>query len=96
MKKYKERRVIYSDSLQQLCIRKGWYTMGDIEEYNKMISTIDGKKNVTTRDIVKIAINIMEHTDEPERELESYCFEIAGIAITFFEPVKECNTHLGV
>lgn len=67
--------------------------MGDSKEYREMLSMVEGKKNITTNNIVKIAENIMKHTNESERELESYCFEIAEIAVTFFEPVKECDSH---
>lgn len=84
--KVKERRVLYSDQLVVLCIAKSWYTRGNSNEYVKMLSmSHDGKKNITTRDIVKIAADIMEHSNDPERELESYCFEIAEITHTFFE-----------
>lgn len=48
------------------------------------------KNNITTNDIITIAQDIMDHTHNEEnegRELPSYCFEIARIAITFFNEV---------
>ncbi|MDE7272638.1 MAG: hypothetical protein K2N95_06185 [Lachnospiraceae bacterium] len=94
MQKYKEKRVLYRDSLRNLCIEKQWYTRGDCAEYEKLLSmTGDGEKHITTNDIVEIAENIMKHTDEPERSLESYCFEIARITYTFFEAESENDSH---
>ena len=87
---FKDRRILYRDDLRNLCIKKQWYTRGDCAEYENMLSmTGDGKKHITTSDIVAIAEDIMAHTDEPERSIESYCFEIAKISCTFFEPEND-------
>lgn len=89
--KYKEKRVLYRDSLRNLCIEKQWYTRGNCAEYEKLLSMMgDGEKHITTNDIVE---NIMKHTDEPERSLESYCFEIARITYIFFETESENDSH---
>ena len=67
---FKERRILYRDDLRNLCIKKQWYTRGDCAEYENMLSmTGDGKKHITTSDIVAIAGDIMAHTDEPEYRL---------------------------
>ena len=44
----------------------------------------EGKENITTDDIVEIAQDITEHSDT-DQEITSICFDIARIAITFFE-----------
>ena len=44
------------------------------------------KENITTDDIVEIALDIMEHSNT-EQELTSICFDVARIAVTFFEEV---------
>ena len=50
---FKERRILYRDDLRNLCIKKQWYTRGDCAEYENMLSmTGDGKKHITTSDIV--------------------------------------------
>ena len=44
------------------------------------------KENITTDDIVEIALDIMEHSNT-DQELTSICFDVARIAVTFFEEV---------
>ncbi|MDE7477164.1 MAG: hypothetical protein K2M91_04300, partial [Lachnospiraceae bacterium] len=84
----------YRDSLRNLCIEKQWYTRGSCDDYEKLLSmTKDGEKHITTDDIVVIAEDIMAHTNDPERNLESYCFEIARATLTFFESVSERDSH---
>ena len=96
MKKYREVRVIHMEELKNLCIRERWYTSGNCREYQNMLSMCK-KDNITTNDIVTIAQDIMNHThnkDNEGNELESYCFEIARIAITFFKEVEDVDSAL--
>lgn len=86
-KEYKEIRKIHADSLQSLCMKKRWYTGGDNAAYNHLLYDLaDGKDNITTEDIVEIAQDIMEHSNT-DQELTSICFDVASIAVTFFEEV---------
>ena len=86
----REKRVIYTDQLRSLCIAKGWYTCGNCAEYSRMLDMCgDGVYIITTDAIVAIASDIMKHSKDEGRTLESYCFDIAEIAHTFFE---ECES----
>ena len=82
---YREIRKIHADSLSNLCIAKNLYTRGNNEEYGHLLYDMaEGKENITTDDIVEIAQDITEHSDT-DQEITSICFDIARIAITFFE-----------
>lgn len=84
---YREVRKIREDDLRNLCIAKRWYTRGDNAAYNHLLNDLAGdKENITTDDIVEIALDIMEHSNT-DRELTSICFDVARIAVTFFEEV---------
>ena len=80
---YKEVRTLSKDNLRLLCISKDWYTLGDCEEYENLLD-MTRKDNITTDDIVEIASDIMEHSEDiNDREFKSYCFEILKICTTF-------------
>lgn len=94
MKKIIETRKIFWNDLRNLCIRNNWYTCGTVQEYQKMLNMCK-KDNITTNDIVTIAQDIMDHSNKEEneeRELTSYCFEVARIATTLFEEVEDVDT----
>lgn len=82
---YREVRKIREDDLRNLCIAKRWYTRGDSAAYNHLLNDLaENKENITTDDIVEIALDIMEHSNT-DQELTSICFDVARIAVTFFE-----------
>ena len=82
---YREIRKISVNDLRNLCIAKRWYTRGDNEEYNHLLNELAGnKENITTDDIVEIALDIMQHSNT-DQDLTSICFDVARIAVTFFE-----------
>lgn len=86
--KYREIRKISADSIRNLCIAKNWYTRGTNEDYRHLLVDLaDNKENITTEDIVEIAQNIMDHSST-DQELTSICFDVARIAVTFFEEVQ--------
>lgn len=82
-----ETRKLYSGDLRQLCIKKNWYTCGDNQDYEKLLSASNNCDNVTPEFIVQVAMDIIYHsnTDYP---LTSVCFEVAEICHSFFE-IKE-------
>lgn len=84
---YKEVRKILSWELVRLCEKKGWYSCGDNEEYEKLITRVDNTENITTDDIVEIAADIIEHSGISVDEFESVCFEIFEISHTFIEEI---------
>lgn len=84
---YKEVRRIFADDLRNLCIEKGWYTRGDGKAYaHLLIGKAQDKENITTDDIVEIAQDIIDHSDT-DQEITSIMFDVARIAVTFFEEV---------
>lgn len=84
---YREVRKIRVDDLRNLCIKNRWYTRGDNAAYNHLLNDLAGnKENITTEDIVEIAKDILEHSNT-DQELTSICFDVARIAVSFFEEV---------
>lgn len=85
--RYREVRRIYSEELRELCIKNRWYTKGTAAEYAHLLNELaHEKENITTDDIVEIAQDVVEHSDT-DQEFTSICFDIARIAVTFFEEV---------
>ena len=82
-----EIRKIDAESLRKLCVARRWYTRGDNAAYNHLLNDLaEGKENITTDDIVEIALDIMKHSNTGQ-ELTSTCFDVARIAVSFFEEV---------
>ena len=77
----KEKRTIRASKVRQSCIDHRWYTRGDIEEYDKMLSYVRGVDIATTDEIETIATDIKEHSDTE--------YDILNI---MFVLVNECCT----
>lgn len=97
MKTYKEVRTISIEELRRLCIEMGWYTLGSDISYYAMLSAAAVKDNLTTADIIDIALDIARHSDlgdvEPETDiLASIAYEVARASCTQFVPVEEGGT----
>ena len=76
-----EIRKIDAESLRKLCVARRWYTRGDNAAYNHLLNDLaEGKENITTDDIVEIALDIMKHSNTGQ-ELTSICFDVARIAV---------------
>ena len=94
MRTYKEVRTISIEELRRLCIKMGWYTLGSDISYYAMLSAAAVKDNLTTADIIDIALDIAQHSAlgdvEPETDvLSSIAYEIARASCTHFVPVEE-------
>lgn len=84
---YIEKRYISVDSLRTACIRYGWYTAGNNDEYSRLLKSVDCKV-ITTDDIVEIAMDIVEHTDNlSSYDIDSVMYIIGSICFTVFEEV---------
>ena len=59
---YKVIRRLSSDALRALCVERAWFTDGDNESYSNMLAKTQ-KEDVTSDDIVEIASDICEHSD---------------------------------
>lgn len=82
---YKEIRKISAMSLRELCIEKGWYTGGTVEEYCNLLSMTE-RENITTDDIVEIATDIIEHsTLHTDETFTSVMWAIGDKCISYFE-----------
>lgn len=89
MRTYKEVRTISIEELRRLCIEMGWYTRGSSISYSFMLSQAAVKDNLTTEDIIGIALDIAQHSDlgdvQPETDiLASIAYEVARAACTRF------------
>ena len=72
------------DDLRNLCIKNNWYTRGNSDEYENLLHVCGGnKKIITTDDVVKIANDILDHS-ETDYYFEAVCFELFRI----------CHTHI--
>ena len=67
---YKEVRRLSGSDLRVLCIREDWYTGGTNEEYADLLNKTNNIENITTDDIVEIAADIVEHSEEAVKKLE--------------------------
>lgn len=85
-KNYKEIRKISAGALRLLCLNNYWYTAGDNDEYGHLLFDLAAnKENLSTADIIKIAEDIMEHSDLSDGcTIEGIAFEVARIATTHF------------
>lgn len=88
MSTYKEVRRITADKLQALCVEQGWYTRGTCEEYWLMLDTASSKENLTTDDIMAIAEDIMEHSNEMDMPIATVAFYVVNSTTTWFEAVE--------
>lgn len=57
----KLRKQIFRDELRCLCIRKDWYTCGDIKSYDNMFNRLS--KNMADNEILEVAKDIYDNTD---------------------------------
>ena len=82
---YIEKRYLLSDDLRKTCITHGWYTAGNNDEYSRLLESVNGKV-ITTDDIVEIATDIIEHSDNLSVfDMYSVMYIIGGICFTLFE-----------
>lgn len=60
---YKIIRRLSMAALRQLCIEQDLYTNGDNYDYSNMLFKAK-KEDITSDDIVEIAVDIIKHTDK--------------------------------
>lgn len=86
---FKETRKMLAYDLQRLCIEKDWYTLGDNVQYEKLLSRVDSIKNLTTADVISIAMDIIHNSENMniDDDIDSVCFELFEICHTFIEKV---------
>ena len=79
---FKFERVWSSNSVRETCIKLGWYTNGDSDDYYKMLDFVASHKP-TDRNICKVIEDIFNHSDQEGRDLDSvaYCFGKFAISL---------------
>lgn len=91
---YKEIRTLTACTLRSLCISENWYTSGTNTEYENLLSMTE-KDNITTDDIVEMATDIIEHSEEAVK----FYKECAGLTLSdcythiMFLIAEKCNTY---
>ena len=89
----KELRKLNSNDVRLLCIRHNYYTKGNNEQYGNLLESIYQNEmfNTTTHDIVRIATDILEHSNldynmgSKNDYLKNIAFELFEICHTFLE-----------
>ena len=82
---YKEVRKIDMTAIRDLCIKKDWFTCGDMYAYDKLLD-YSYCENITTDELVEMAEQIKENS-ETDYEITDIMFELATICYSYF---KEC------
>lgn len=84
----KETRQLHIIDLRKLCHNEKWYFLGTNSEYQAMLESVQNKETITTNDLVEIAKNIIEHSDNVTmNEITNVLFKLGTICTTFFEVV---------
>ena len=94
--KIKERRILHASDLRTLCIRENWFTLGDNEAYDRMM-TRTFCENLTTEIIEDIARDILGYS-ETDMDLPEIMYAVAAISHTTFAededaPVQEMSEY---
>ena len=66
----KFRHTIDSEGVRNFCIHNNLYTRGDNIDYRELLNSIDEIYNCTPQDIVNIAKDIAEHSDEQDAKID--------------------------
>lgn len=80
---YKESRVINATAIRSLCVKNNWFTLGDNEDYDTLLSYGFSGKEITTDEIVEMAEIIKEYS-ETDMEITSIMYELGKICTTVF------------
>lgn len=90
MNTYTEVRHLSAAALRKLCIAQDWYSCGDNDEYEHLLLDLaEHKENLTTADIIEIAMDIAQHSDpddfEPDTDIIAcIAYKVAQAANTRF------------
>lgn len=87
---YKICRKLTMCALRSLCVEKEWYTNGDNDEYSNMLN-MTKKDDITSDDIVEIAIDIIEHSDLSLNDFTNVCDEILKKSYSFISDCTKKN-----
>ena len=66
----KFKHTIDSESVRNFCIHNNLYTRGDNMDYRELLDSVDEIQNCTPQDIINIAKDIAEHSDEQDAKID--------------------------
>lgn len=92
MAKYEEMKRLSPDEVRNLCIKKDWYTRGDVNAYAAMLDKVwkieESEKSITADQLGEIAEDILAHSDT-EYTVESIIWELNRVCRAFFYRAKQ-------
>ena len=68
-----------------MCINNNFYTNGDCEEYDNMLTYANNVKRATTKVVEKIATDIKEHSDTESQVIDIMYKLINECCITYID-----------
>ena len=83
--------IINTEGVRNFCIHNNLYTIGDNEDYAKMLETVSEANDCTPQLIVAIAKDIAKHSDEQDSKI-NLSFE--NIAFYLCEDVMYTSLEL--
>lgn len=75
-KRYTETRTITVYDLQNLCIRRHWFTRADCEEYGEFLTNAADIENITTQDLANMAAVVERYSDTDGMDTASIMWEL--------------------
>lgn len=82
-----ETRKWDAGGIMNLCMRRDWYTAGDVRSYSKMLEYVNDH-NPTPNHIHWVAEDILNHTDEDGLYIEAVMYEIANNVVKVYFDVR--------
>ena len=87
----KEIRKIDSMKVRAMCIRDNYYTRGTNKEYSHLLNDLcDKDKNITLKDIQKIALDILIHSEWEKKTKIYSCNYDELLADVMTSLINEC------
>lgn len=89
---YKEVRKISLENIRQMCIEHNWYDYGTNKDYDTLLS-YSNKDNITSDDIIEMAINIFDHTERFVKDIfdeaifKTVCSIIVSRCFSYFKKI---------
>lgn len=87
--KIRSERIWRDYDMRTTCVKHGYYTRGNNEEYRKMLDMVE-RTNPTPKNIYKVAQDILDHSDpEMVGEVTNIMFIIEKEVVNTFYEVEE-------
>lgn len=88
-----EKRTLSMYKLRKLCVTNEWYTCGNNEDYDKLLSSVRDDNfepvEMTTQKLAEIAEDILIHSDLPaDYDITYVMYELVKVCETCFEIIE--------